>query len=132
MDITAFDSEKIEEYARQAKETWGKTDAYREYEEKSAGRTPDHQRALGEGLMAIIAEFSEMKDRGADDPEVQAQVRKLQDYITRNYYTCTDEILAGLGQMYAAGGEFTDNIDKAGGQGTAQFTAEAINVYCRR
>ena len=130
MDFKAFDNEKIEEYSRQARETWGKTDAYMEYEEKSAGRTSADQKVLGEGLMAIIAEFGRMKDKGSAAPEVLAQVKKLQDYITEHYYTCTNEILCGLGQMYASGGEFTENIDKAGGEGTAEFTSEAIRVYC--
>jgi len=32
---------KIDEYAAQAKASWGKTDAYKEYEEKSKGRTKE-------------------------------------------------------------------------------------------
>lgn len=72
-----------------------------------------------------------MKDLAADSEKVQFQVKKLQDFISARYYTCTKQILAGLGQMYAAGGEFTDNIDKAGGKGTAEFVAKAIVIFCK-
>ena len=50
---------------------------------------------------------------------------------SQHYYTCTKEILFGLGQMYASGGEFTQNIDAYGGEGTAEFVAKAICIYCK-
>ena len=82
--------------------------------------------------MAVIAEFGPMKDTlSASDPSVQVQVRKLQDFISEHYYNCTKETLAGLGKMYAAGGEFTANIDAAGGDGTAAFIHEAIEIYVK-
>ena len=81
-------------------------------------------------LMGIFTEFGSMMDRNPEDERVQAQVGKLQQFITDNYYTCTKEILASLGQMYAAGGEMTDNIDAAGGKGTAEFASRAIAIYC--
>ena len=82
-----------------------------------------------EDMMKIFAEFGKIQDKSPDSTEAQGLVRKLQAFITDNYYTCTDQILAGLGLMYAAGGEMTDNIDAAGGAGTAEFAAEAIRVY---
>ena len=80
--------------------------------------------------MAILAEFAERKNNGftANSPEVQGLVVKLQEYITQNYYTCTDEILAGLGQMYACDERFERNIDKYG-EGTAEFAAGAIALF---
>ena len=33
-------------------------------------------------------------------------------------------------RLYAGGGEFTENIDKMGGEGTAEFTHRAIQIYC--
>ena len=48
-----------------------------------------------------------------------------------SHVTFTKEILAGLGYMYSGGGEMTENIDKAGGTGTADFVSEAIRVYCK-
>lgn len=131
MDFSVFDTSKIDEYAAEAKAKWGKTDAYAEYEKKSEGRSKNEEQDLGKGLMDILAAFGTMKDKGADAPETQEQVKKLQAYITEHYYNCTKQILAGLGQMYAAGGEFTENIDAAGGKGTAEFVAEAIVGYCK-
>ena len=63
---------------------------------------------------------------------MQAQVKELQNYITQHFYHCTPQILSALGKMYAGGGEFTENIDKAGGPGTAEFAAKAIEIYCKQ
>ena len=83
-----------------------------------------------QNLMLIFVEFGKMKEKEPDDKEVQFQVKKLQEYISEHFYKCSNEILNGLGQMYAAGGEFTENIDKAAGEGTSLFVAKAIEVYC--
>lgn len=80
--------------------------------------------------MLIFGEFGKIKTGAADSPEAHALVEKLQGFITDNFYTCTDEILAGLGEMYADGGEFTRNIDDFAGEGTAVFVHEAIKHYC--
>lgn len=131
MDFTAFDTTKLEEYARQAKQAWGTTPAYQEFEEKSTKRTPQESNTINAQLMAIVAAFGTLQTRPAQDPAVQAQVKTLKDFITRHYYTCNKQILAQLGQMYAAGGEFTENINAAGGPGAAEFAARAIEYYCR-
>lgn len=131
MDFKVFDKDKIEKYSAEAKQKWGSTDAYKEFSEKTAGYSDKKQNDLAEGLMDIFREFGKMLDKAPGDEAVQTQVKKLQDYITANYYTCTDKILCGLGQMYNAGGEMTDNINAAGGKGTAGFTAKAIAEYCK-
>ena len=133
MDFTAFDTKKLDEYAEEAKKKWGATEAYKEFEEKTKGMSRNRQNQMGAALMELFVEFGDMVKKGAKpaDDAVQAQVKKLQDYITDSFYTCTNEILAGLGKMYACGGEFTTNIDKASGEGTAVFVNEAIEVYCK-
>ena len=129
MDFRAFDRSRLEEYERKAKEMWGDTEAYREYEKKTEGYSGEMIEKTAEDMLKIFAEFGKIQDKSPDSTEAQGLVRKLQAFITDNYYTCTDQILAGLGLMYAAGGEMTDNIDAAGGAGTAEFAAEAIRVY---
>ena len=131
MDFSAFDTKKMDEYAAQAKKNWGKTDAYKEFEEKSKDWTEETTGNIVKDMMLLFAEFGEMKDLEPADEKVQAQVRKLQEYITEHFYNCTNQILSGLGQMYAAGGEFTENIDRYGGEGTAEFVNKAIQVYCK-
>ncbi|MBE5869376.1 MAG: MerR family transcriptional regulator [Lachnospiraceae bacterium] len=128
MSFEAFDTRKIDEYAAQAKESWGTTEAYKEYEKKSAGRTKENQQKLNVEMMAIFGEFGKIKEMSPECEEAVMLAKKLQDHITENYYTCTDEILLGLGAMYAGGGEFTANIDKVGGEGTAVFACEAIKA----
>lgn len=131
MDFSAFDTKKIDEYSKRAKEEWGETSQYKEFEEKTKGQTSDDKKMQAAEFMQLFAEFGNMKDEAPSSEKAQAQVRKLQDYITEHYYKCSKEILKSLGNMYCAGGEFTENIDKAGGKGTADFTAEAIKIFCK-
>ena len=123
----------MKSYENEARERYGNTAAYREHEQKTKHYTKEKWAEANDGLMAIFAEFSVCKQSGAsaDSNETQALVAKLQAHITENYYTCTDEILAGLGKMYVADERFKKNIDKYG-EGTAEFAADAIEVYCRK
>ena len=123
----------MKNYENEARERWGNTNAYREHEQKTKNYTKEKWTEANDGLMAIFAEFAALKNSGAsaDSAEAQALVAKLQAHITENYYTCNDEILAGLGKMYACDERFKKNIDKYG-DGTAEFVAEAIAVYCRK
>ena len=117
-------------YSSEIRERWGETSAYREHEQKTKNYTKEKWAEANDDLMAIFAEFAACKDSGAsaDSTEAQALVDKLQAHITANYYTCTDEILAGLGKMYVADERFKKNIDKYG-EGTAEFAAEGIRIY---
>ena len=128
LDFTAFDAKKLDEYARQAKESYGTTEAYREYEQKSKGRSREEEQRLGVEMMAILAEFGKMLDQDPAGEAAQAQVRRLRDFITEHMYTCTDEILRSLGRMYAGGGSMSEGIDKAGGPGTAAYIHRAIEA----
>ena len=130
LDFTAFDSSKLDEYAKRAKEQWGKTPEYKEFEEKNKNRSKSDEEHMMADFMKIFEEFGTMKDKDPAIVEVQDQVKKLQGFITEHFYKCSNEILVGLGKMYAGGGEFTDNINKMGGEGTAEFVFEAIKVYC--
>ncbi len=132
LDFTAFDTKKIDEYARQAKESWGHTPEFRQFQEKAKGRTREQEREISVDLMGILAKFGEMQQLDPAERSVREQVKKLQDFITEHFYDCSNEILWSLGQMYAGGGSMTENIDKAGGEGTAEFAARAIQAYCDR
>ena len=119
-------------YETEARSRWGATDAYLEHEQKTKNYTKEKWAEANDGLMAIFAEFAARKERGisVDSAEAQARVSKLQEHITANYYTCTDEILARLGKMYIADERFKKNIDKYG-DGTAEFASEAIAIFCQ-
>jgi hypothetical protein len=120
-------------YSTEARERYGNTAAYREHEQKTKNYTKEKCAEANDGMMAIFAEFAVCKQSGAkaNSDEAQVIVAKLQAHITANYYTCTDESLAGLGKMYIADERFKENIDKCG-EGTAEFAANAIEVYCRK
>ena len=123
----------MKSYETETRERYGNTAAYIEHEQKTKNYTQEKWAEANDGLMAIFAEFAACKNNGvsADSPEAQALVAKLQTHITANYYTCTDEILTGLGKMYVADERFKKNIDKYG-EGTAEFAAEGIRIYVEK
>ena len=130
MDFTVFDTKKIDEYSKRAKEQWGKTPEYKEFEEKAKHRTDEEEKDMMNKFMQIFAEFGQMMELEPEEEKVQLQVKKLQDYITEHFYHSTKTILSSLGKMYSGGGEFTENIDQVGGAGTAEFSSRAIEIYC--
>ena len=131
--MTAFDNSTFETYKAEAREKWGKTDAYKEHAERTKNYSKQKWNDLAEEMDRIMAEFAlcMRKDESPDSTEAQNLVKMLQNHITENYYLCTNEILASLGQMYVADERFTSNIDKHA-DGTAMFICEAIAVYCSK
>ena len=130
MNFTPYDTTEMDHYAAEAKSRWGKTEAYREFEQKTSGQTQAQLKSTGDGLMDIFTRIGAVRHLSPASSEAQSLVKDLQDYITAHFYTCTPQILRGLGQMYIAGDSMTDNIDKAGGPGTAAFANDAIQIYC--
>lgn len=130
MDFTAFDTRKIDDYAAQAKAAWSKTDTWKEFEAR--GKSAADNQKDGQQLMDLIAQFGKRRDIDPACDEAQAMVQQLQAFITDNFYTCTVPVLRSLADMYDGGGDFTRNIDKAGGQGTAAFLAKAMRIYCQQ
>lgn len=131
MNFQAFDSTEIDQYAQEVKERWGGTAAYAESREKLKGKTKEEVDSMAGEMMDIFARLGQIQGQGADHPEAQALVQELQDFISAHYYRCTDEILAGLGEMYVADKRMRANIDRAGGEGTAAFTAQAIRAHTK-
>ena len=131
MDFTAFDTRKLEEYKMKAKEQWGDTSAYKEYEEKASGRSDEEEKVLWKEFMKLFERFGKIKDTDPASDKAQGMVKEIQDYITEHFYDCSKDILAGLGKMYSSGGEFTTNIDSVGGSGTAEFVGKVIEIYCK-
>ena len=131
--MTAFDNSEFEKYKAEAKEKWGKTDAYKEHTEKTKEYSKEKWNQLSQEMNDIFAEFAVcmQSNQEPNSPQAQALVKRLQDHITENYYLCTNEILAGLGQMYVADERFKNNIDKHA-NGTAEFACKAIEIYCSK
>lgn len=125
MDFSAFDKDEQNRLRDEAKKRWGQTDAWREFEARGGDGRED-------GLMAIFARFGAARGFGPGSDEAAALARELQSFITAHYYTCTDEILANLGEMYCADERFKANIDGAGGPGTAEFVRSAIRGAVNR
>lgn len=131
MSFEIFDKSEIEQYKAEAKAKWGGTQAYKDYEQKTAKQSDDLKSdEITNRLMTIFAEIGALRQMSPSVREVQEKIAALQKFIIDNYYVCTDEILNGLGQMYVDDERFKKNIDKAGGDGTAEFVRQAISVYC--
>ena len=123
---------EAEQYKAEAKEKWGDTAAYREYEQKAERRSDSEYIEAGEHMGKIFAEIGKLRNLAPDDEAVQKKIAELQKFITDNFYTCTNEILASLGLMYVADERFKGNIDNAGGEGTAELVSRAIEIYCAK
>lgn len=130
LDFSAFDTRQIDEYCTRAKENWGKTDVWKEFEQKQKGKTKEDDLRDGAQIMEIFARFGAAMDQGPASKTAQALVVELRTFITEHFYTCTVQLLAGLGKMYSGGGEISESIDRAGGKGTAVFAGEAVRIYC--
>ena len=128
-----FSDNEFEKYGKEAKEKWGNTEAFRQYEEKAGNFSKAKQNAIAEETDSIMAEFSEcMKNGDAPSSDTaQSLVKKLKNHITENYYNCTDEILLCLGQMYTGDERFKANIDRHA-EGTAEFISNSIGYYCQK
>lgn len=125
-------NDKNNKYYAETKEKWGNTNEYKEYEEKSKSRTKQEFEDINDRLMNVFTELGTLKHLSLEDKKVQEKIEALKKFITENYYTCTNEILYSLGQMYVNDERFKNNIDKVAGEGTANFVSEAIGVYCSK
>lgn len=131
LEFNNWDPGKIDEYQAQAETLYKKSEAWREWEQKRNSRTPEQSKAVNDRVMDFFLELGKIRHLSPDSGEAQAWVKSLQEFFTENFYTCTPQILMGLGELYAGGGSMTENIDAAGGQGTGEFAREAIQIYCR-
>lgn len=127
MNFEVFDKSDLLAFQEEAKERWGNTTAFQEF---SAKTNQGDFAQISSEMSGIMMEFGKMKNLSADDSKVQKQVEVLKAYISENFYNCTNEILASLGQMYIADNRFTQFIDQVGGEGTAAFVSQAIAIYC--
>lgn len=128
MDFKIFNKNEFEQYKSEVKAKWGKTEAYKEYEQ----RTDSNNDGLANEMMSLFSEFGEISHMNPSERQVQDKVSALQRFISKNFYMCTDEILRNLGEMYVCDERFKKNIDRAGGEETAEFVRKAISVYCEK
>lgn len=130
MDFKAFDRSKLDEYSRQAKERYANTPEYKELEKRMKDRSDEEDRLLADRFMLLFKQAGDMKHEDPGSDRVQELVKRIQEFITEHLYTCSNKVLQGLGKMYSGGGEIAENIDEYGGDGTAEFVAKAIEIYC--
>ncbi|MEY8391547.1 MerR family transcriptional regulator [Lachnospiraceae bacterium 45-W7] len=132
LNFDVFDKREIEKYEAEVKAKWGNTKAYQEYKQKDIARNGGSYSKIANELLTMFSELGGLKHLTPNSDEVQKKISELQKFITDNYYVCTNEILSGLGEMYVCDERFKNNIDKAGGDGTADFVGQAIVVYCSK
>ena len=132
MDFKDLDPKKMDEYRRQAEMLYGKTAAYKEFEQKQIGRTKEQEKDLGAQVMELFAKLGKMRPCAPDSEAAQNWAKELQAFFTEHFYTCTPQILKSLAESYAGGGSMTENIDKVGGEGTGAFAKQVIDIYLSR
>jgi len=132
MGFEAFDKSEIEQYKQEARERWGRTEAYQEYVHKQLRLTPEESRKQGEEVIDFLKEVGTLRHLPPESAEVQQKIKELQELFTKNFYNCTNQILSALGEMYMDNNRFRENIDNECGEGTAQFLRDAIRIYCGR
>ena len=132
MDFEGFDPKKIDEYSQQAKVLYGKTDAYKEFEQKQKSRTKEQEKDLGAQVMELFAKLGKLRPCAPDSEEAQNWATELQAFFTEHFYICTPQILKSLAESYAGGGSMTENIDKVGGEGTGAFAKQVIDIYTQK
>ena len=129
MDFEGFDPKKMDDYSLQAKVLYGKTNAYKEYEQKQKGRTKEQEKDLNAQVMDFFVRLGKMRPCEPDSEGAQNWANQLQAFFTEHFYTCTPQILKSLAESYAGGGSMTENIDKVGGEGTGAFAKQVIDIY---
>ena len=132
MDFEDFDPKKIDEYSQQAKVLYGKTDAYKEFQQKQKGRSKEQEKDLGAQVMGLFEKLGKLRPCAPDSEAAQNWAKELQAFFTEHFYTCTPQILGSLAESYAGGGSMTENIDKVGGGGTGAFAKQVIDIYLSR
>lgn len=131
MNFSTFNKEEINRYKEEVRERWGSTQIYKEYEKKTKDKTDKELGTMADKLLSLFDEIGSLRKLPPDAKEVQAKIMELQKFITDHYYTCTNEILQNLSRMYVSDERMEQNIDKAGGEGTARFVKQAVAVYCQ-
>ena len=132
MDFEGFDPKKMDEYSQQAKTLYGKTDAYKEFQQKSKNRTAEQEKDLNAQVMDFFARLGKMRPCSPDSEKAQNWAKELQAFFTEHFYTCTPQILKSLAESYAGGGSMTENIDNVGGEGTGAFAKQVIDIYTQK
>lgn len=130
MGFEAFDKSEIEQYKQEARQRWGNTEAYQEYVHRQLRKTPEQSEQEDKDLTDFLKTVGEVRRLPPESPEVQQKVKELQELFTRNFYNCTNEILAAIGEMCMDNNRFCHNINKECGEGTAELLRDAIRIYC--
>ena len=130
MNFEVFNTNEIEQYKEEVKAKWGHSKAYREYEQRASSQSEHNYDKFADEIMSLFTKLGALKQFPPTDKAVQEKVAVLQSYINENFYTCNNEILKKLGEMYVCDERFKKNIDHFGGEGTAEFVRQAISVYC--
>lgn len=127
-DFTAFDTRKLDDCCAQARALWNKTDAYRESEQRMRNTSDEEKQALEEQMTDFFRRLGMLRRENPGCPAAQALIAELRAFITAHFYDCTPQMLSYQGALYGGGGKITERIDQAGGEGTAQFAARAIEL----
>lgn len=129
MTLSTFNQDELAALQAEAEKKWGDTAAFQAFSQQ---KSSDSFANANEKMMAVLNGFSSLLDLPVQDTAVQNQVIKLQELISQEFYPCTDQVLAGLGQMYATDERFAETIDQHAGKGVSLFVSQAIAAYVEK
>lgn len=135
MSIKEFNMDEIkaheEKYRVEVEEKYGDSKAYKESQKRASKYGAKEWQKIQEESDAIYRGLAQRMDQPADSEAVRQLIGDWQDLITRYFYPCSNEMLAGLGEMYQADERFRKNIDQYG-EGLTDFISQAIKIYTEK
>lgn len=128
MDFGVFDKTKQKALRAEAKARFGNTEAWKEFEKKESAQDMDEN---GKSLMALIAQIAALRPLPPEDERAAGRAGEIQSFISEHFYPCTDEIFLSLADMYTGDERMKENIDRAAGEGAAEYVQKAMRAYVK-
>lgn len=129
-----FGTDKVTgEWAEEAEQRWGDTDAYRESRRRTAAYTKEDWMQLKEHSDAGLRAFADAlrAAQPADGDHAMELAEQHRQFLNRWFYDCDYAMHAGLAEMYVFDPRFTEVYDTVL-PGLAQYVHDAIVANAAR
>jgi len=125
----AFSDEQTKQYADEAKQRWGHTDAYKESQERVSKMTKGEMAEIQAANENLILRLVSKMHLDPADGEVQALVAEHFNAL-KYFYEPNLEMYSGMANMYVDDERFKAYYDKFQ-PSLAEFLSQGMKVYCQ-